>query len=289
MAKHALISWPEEPVLGDENTMWGWKRVLDWRGYADRRAFHECATVSDAVAVRYDTRVWHRAFAGILLLVCLYSEAQAAAADANWNLVHQATNPKDVTLYTQDIEGSPLKAFRGITHSRADFKTILSVLLDMENMPAWFYRCTEAHLVSIDADANSGVGYIRLKGIWPVQDRDIATYGTLTQDADSLSVLLTATAAPTALPKMAGAVRIPELAAHWRVTPADDGWTEIELTGHAHPGGAIPVWIANMVVHMLPRLTLNNLHKRLAEPGSIRSLDEIQGGFILDGLRMPSG
>lgn len=270
--------------------MWGWKRLFTWSACADDPALRKCAWESGR---EYRSRHAATGLSHLLvrstMLLFVISASHIATAETQWDSVHQATHPEEITLYTRDIEGSPLKAFRGVTHSKADLKTILSVLLDMENMPAWFYRCTEARLVSIDTETNTGIGYIRLKGIWPVQDRDIATYGTLTQDAESLSVLLTATAAPTALPEEPDAVRIPELAAHWRVTPADDGWTEIELRGHAHPGGAIPVWMANMVVHMLPRLTLNNLHKRLAEPGSIRSLDEIQGGFILDSLRMPSG
>lgn len=214
----------------------------------------------------------------------LFSSTSIAS---DWTLVREARDDTDITLYTRVIEDSQLKAFRGITRTRADFARVLSVLLDMEKMPEWFYRCREARLVSIDEEHNAGIGYILLDGIWPVQDRDIVTYGTLEQDPDTLTVLLRASAKPDALPPVEGVVRMPELAAHWRVTPLPDGWTEIELTGHAHPGGAIPLWMANMVVNMLPRMTLGNLHKRLAEPGSIRSLDEIQGGFILDHLQLP--
>jgi len=42
--------------------------------------------------------------------------------------------------------------------------------------------------------------------------------------------------------------------------------TRIEMIGNGDPGGAIPLWLANSVVTILPKESFKNLRDHLADP-----------------------
>lgn len=191
----------------------------------------------------------------LLLSVLLILPVQAA----EWQL---ASHEPGLTLYTRTVAGQDLKDFRGVVRVKAPMRQVVQVLADADSMPQWFFNLREARFLELNGNDNSFL-YFVIKGMWPVSDRDAVVRLHLEQDAKTLALTLSATAAPDHYPPMRNRVRMPRLLASWTVTPVSATETDIRLDGHADPGGAIPVWMANLVVVELPRVTLKNLRKRL--------------------------
>lgn len=193
---------------------------------------------------------------GFSLLAALLVQTVSAA---EWQL---ASHEPGLTLYTRTVDGQDLKDFRGVLRVKAPMRNVVQMLADADSMPQWFFNMREARLLEINGNDNSFL-YFVIKGMWPVSDRDAVVRLHLQQDAKTLALTFTATAAPDHYPPMRNRVRMPRLLASWVVTPVSATETEVRLDGHADPGGSIPVWMANLVVVELPRVTLRNLRQRL--------------------------
>lgn len=195
-----------------------------------------------------------RLFAATFFLLCL---PPAWAAD--WEVVsHEAA----LTLYTRSVSGQDLKDFRGVLRVRAPMREVVRALVDVDAMPQWFFNMQEARLLDINGPDKSHL-YFVIKGFWPVSDRDAVVQLHVSQDPKTLVLSLTGTAAPDYYPPMRNRVRIPRLLSGWTVTPLSATETEVRLDGHADPGGHIPLWVANLVVVQLPKVSLHNLRLRL--------------------------
>lgn len=198
-------------------------------------------------------------FLSALALFLLAAMPLLPAQAAEWQL---ASHEPGLTLYTRNIDGQDLKEFRGVVRVQASMRQVVEMLADADSMPQWFFNMREARLLEINAPDKSFL-YFVIKGLWPVSDRDAVVRLHLQQDAKTQVLTFAATAVPEHYPPMRNRVRIPRLQASWTITPVSATTTEIRLDGHADPGGSIPVWMANLVVVELPRVTLRNLRQRL--------------------------
>lgn len=198
-----------------------------------------------------------RTFFGSFCLLFLAGSLPAA----EWQL---ASHENGLTLYTRSVAGQDLKEFRGIVRVKAPMRAVVQELADADSMPQWFFQMQEARMLEINGPDNSFL-YFVIKGLWPVSARDAVVRLNLQQDARTLALRFSATAAPEHYPLMRNRVRMPRLLASWTITPLSATETEIRLDGHADPGGAIPVWMANLVVIQMPEVTLKNLRKRLEQ------------------------
>lgn len=196
--------------------------------------------------------------------ICFFLLALMQPAQATeWQL---ASHEPGLTLYTRTVAGQDLKDFRGVLRVKAPMRHVVQMLADADSMPQWFFNMREARLLEINGNDNSFL-YFVIKGMWPVSDRDAVVRLHLQQDAKTLALTFTATAVPEHYPPMRNRVRMPRLLASWVVTPVSATETEVRLDGHADPGGSIPVWMANLVVVELPKVTLRNLRQRLETQG----------------------
>lgn len=187
-----------------------------------------------------------------------FAFSSVAVADS-WVLA----NDKDgIRVETRVVKGQDLKDFRGSMTVPHDMKTVVSVLANVERMPQWFYMLREARMLS-DITDDKQFAYMVIKGIWPVGDRDAVTEISASQDPKTHALTMLASAAPKHLPYKDGLVRIPRMKSSWQVTPLGPNQTKVQLNGNADPGGAIPVWLANMVVTTMPRETLVGLRMEL--------------------------
>ncbi|MDF1821104.1 MAG: SRPBCC family protein [Alcanivoracaceae bacterium] len=190
---------------------------------------------------------------------------QPALAEVNqaWDLVQEAESRNDVTTWTRKVEGFTLKAFKGQTEVPYSMLTVLAVIADVERFPDWVFQCEAARLLP---EVGDNVAYVRIKGIWPVSDRDVATETVVTQDPETLSIELSTTAGDNLYPVQDDAVRIPALQNTFTLEPLDDGWTRITFDTFVDPGGYIPGWLANLVAVRAPRDSLNDMYTLMQEP-----------------------
>lgn len=211
-----------------------------------------------------------RFLALFMVLLC-----SAVFAD-DWRL---QSNRDNIAVYTADIPGQELRAFRGVTIVPAPIRSVVALLAEVENMPAWFYHMKSARELD-QGPAHGHYQYLVIAGIWPAKDRDVVVKVSTMQQASG-AIVITAIAQPDKLPRQGCCVRIPRLESTWLVRAVDGNHTEVTLTTSSHPGGALPLWIANRVATDMPRKTLEALRAEVRKPvyaqvdskGSAKSLE----------------
>lgn len=215
------------------------------------------------------------------LLVCLSSPLQADTDSAQWELQKEGK----ITVYTRYIPGEQLKAFKVSTIVKSNLASMLTLLADTEAFPDWFFMMKGMEVLK-EPNAQ-GETYVRLmtEAPWPVKDRDAIIKATLKQNPDTKEIVITGIGVPEYHPPQNKFVRMPTLESSWRFTPMPDGMLEVEMIGHANPGGNIPRWLANLAVTVMPTKTMKNIHKMLAkEKYTIQQAEGLQVfGFDLSG------
>lgn len=203
-------------------------------------------------------------FASMFAALTLSLPAQAADKEADWVVAAKARSPQDISLWTRVVPGAELKAFRGATHTDADLASVVAMLNDERTMCTWSFRCAEVRKVGT-ADNGDIYFYMKVKGLWPVADRDAVIRAHPVLNTRTGELVVTGTAEPDYLPRSPTHVRIPSIESTWRMTPANN-LVRLEWTGHIDPAGNIPRWMSNTIATLIPRYTLNKMRQLLEEP-----------------------
>lgn len=201
--------------------------------------------------------------AALSLAMLLLMSTQAHAEDG-WMRVASARADNDVSLWTRHLSGQQMKQFRGETHAGASLEQALSLFLDMDATPGWLYRCQEAKILE-KVGTNEYIVHLKFNAFWPLQDRDAVIRIVGTRHPGSGAVTLTGTALPDYLPARPDVVRVPAIAASFILEPVKDHKLRLEMTGHFDPGGVVPLWMANMVVTILPKHSLSMMSSILGK------------------------
>lgn len=193
-----------------------------------------------------------RAWIGGLALMAVLATGMVNAAE-QWKQVDKAEARTDISTYERPVEGSDVKAFRGVTEVQASVLSLMAVMADASACKEWLYQCE-----SLDLRDNHQA-YIRFKGIWPAKDRDALIETKASQDKSSKAVTL-ASHAVKGEPEHDGFVRVAALRDQFVFTPLDNGWTRIEFQTFIDPGGNV-TGIANTISKNAPRETLKGMTK----------------------------
>ena len=191
---------------------------------------------------------------GTILMSALVQTTYAA----DWQL---ASNQHGVQVYTQSVAGQDLKNFRAVMTVNAPMQQVVATLVNGDQMPEWFYNVLQSK--PIETSVAGSYRYLWIKSPWPATDRDAVVKVNLSQDPKTLQLSVFATAAPTLMPLHPDRVRIPRMQSGWTITPLGKSRTQIQLDGNADPGGRIPVIVANIVVSLMPRITMRQLKARV--------------------------
>lgn len=171
-----------------------------------------------------------------------------------------------ITVYTREVEGSPLKEFKAETTIAASPATLVSVLLEAESMTTWWPDCLEAKMLKRNGIKDWKV-YFVMKVPFPLNNRDTINKFELSEDSVG-NVKIKLYAIPNDLAEKKGLVRIPELKGQWTFTKKGDV-TEVIYQLHANPGGSIPAFVANSTVTDSPYKVLVNLKEEALKPNHI--------------------
>ena len=181
----------------------------------------------------------------------------------DWKTTHQGQERGDIFTYAREVDNSPVKAFKGIVEVKASMASVLAVLTGVDNFGEWIFQIKGAERLSADHQERI---HMRVKGIWPVSDRDVVLANTLTQESGSGTIILHSVNAEGFPPKQDGYVRIPALDNQFVLTPMEDGWIRVQFETFVDPGGSVPVWLANLVATRAPYETLEGLKEQLEKP-----------------------
>ncbi|RQR35150.1 MULTISPECIES: START domain-containing protein [unclassified Burkholderia] len=186
--------------------------------------------------------------------------SQTTFAQDGWSLARQADG---IRVYVRNVDGSPLREFRGEVQIRATPDDVVKVLRDADAYRQWMPDVAASELLK--ATDTEQFHYLDNKAPWPVSNRDGIYHFTYTKAGDG-AVTVRVEAVPDYLPLREGKVRIPQAKGQWKLVPDAEG-VKVTYQMHASPGGAIPDWLANRTVVDTPYGTLKALRSRVQEAG----------------------
>jgi len=191
--------------------------------------------------------------AGACLLFLL---GESAGASADWQL---AAEEEGITVYTREVESSPVKQFKASMKVAANLASVLAVMLDSEACPEWVYRCQDAKILQRNGFGDTYV-YRTIDLPWPVSDRDIVMHKMVSQDPETRAITIKNTSAPDFTPRTK-LVRIVVSESEYRLEPLEDGGVRVTWTQLSDPAGFIPKALVNSMIVTSPLSTLKNLRE----------------------------
>ena len=198
-----------------------------------------------------------RRFPSVTLLAGLLT-SQATFAQDGWSLAKEA---EGIKVYVRNVEGSPLREFRGEVQIKATPDDVVKVLRDASAFRQWMPDVAASELLK--ATDTEQYHYLDNKAPWPVSNRDGVYHFTYAKTGDG-AVTVRVEAAPDYVPLREGKVRIPQAQGQWKLVPDAEG-VNVTYQMHASPGGAIPNWLANQTVVDTPYGTLKALRSHLQQ------------------------
>ena len=189
------------------------------------------------------------------LTLCLFF----STASFSWELEYDKDG---IQIFTQTIEGSSFKAFRGTVTADTHLLNVMAHHADLEAMTEWLQDCQKSELLSQHEGTHFYI-YQQTSAPWPVSDRDYVLHMQI--DQDQLNFVITINFEATQAVKKADkdCVPITELRGYWRFTPIETNKVFIEYQTSADPAGDIPAWLANSFVIDQPLGTLKKLKQRV--------------------------
>ena len=192
--------------------------------------------------------------------LCLVGFVQAQ--EAKWEL---KKDKNDVKVYVREAADSPIKELKMAFEVEANMNAIIALLQDVEAIPDWVYKCSEAHVVK-EVSAEEEYYYNRIDFPWPMSDRDFVVRSLLTRDPSNNTMRSESWIAPDMVPEKEGVVRIKELHLWWNFIPKSNGVVHIDYYLKSNPGGYIPAWMVNMAIDQGPLQTIKRFKKALKNP-----------------------
>ena len=127
----------------------------------------------------------------LLLLLCAIV-GMANAQEAKWEL---KKDRNDVKVYVREATDSPFKELKMSFDVEASMHAVVALLQDVEAIPDWVYKCTEAYVVK-EISQDEEYYYNLVDFPWPMSDRDFVVRSTMTKDTINNTCLLYTSPSP---------------------------------------------------------------------------------------------
>jgi hypothetical protein len=173
----------------------------------------------------------------------------------------QAFVKEGITVYNRETEGTTLKEFKGEMIVTATLSSIVTTIDDIANFPNWGYHCKEARILK-DEGITQYI-YIVIGAVWPVQNRDMIYKCQISQNPQNKEVTITLFGVPDYIPQRKDIVRMPSASGVFILTPMGKNQIKIIYQLKANAGGAIPIWMSNMIEVDSPFYALKNLREEI--------------------------
>lgn len=200
----------------------------------------------------------------VILMLAFTSVGQAKEPEREpeWILV---TDRDGVKVYRQDETRTRLKTFRGIARMPVDdFKAIGVLMDDYAAVADFMHMVSEIRDVKRDSHYKRDV-YVTTRLPWPVSDRDAPLRVSFYQEPDTYDLVMPIQLNP-GMPEQKGYVRMPQMEGYYRFSPVAPGEVEVTIEVILDPGGAIPAWIANIILRDIPYFSLKRLRRVINQP-----------------------
>jgi hypothetical protein len=174
-------------------------------------------------------------FIGVLL-------CQEGLSQDEWVL---KKNKDEITIYTRERTGSPLKEYRASAIIRQPIAAVFQFLTDIERRPDWVINCTG--ITIIDTTSDGRIRYHTGYDIpWPLAARDVVVASEFSFDPEKGKAHLITLPESLDYPLKKGVIRMPDYREEVFLEAIDAGQTEYRTEGYADPGGKVPPWAVNL-------------------------------------------
>ena len=198
-----------------------------------------------------------------ILLVLSLVALPALGEDGEWVLV---TDRDAIQVFRQDDDTSRLKTFRGVADLRVnDFNAIGALLDDYDAVASFMHMVSEIRDLKRNSPYQRDV-YVTTRLPWPVKDRDAPLRVTFYQEPDTLDLVMPFALHSGAYPEQAGYVRMPQMEGYYRFSPGEPGRVKVTIEVVLDPGGALPAWLANIILRDIPYFSLRRLQRVINQP-----------------------
>ncbi len=207
-------------------------------------------------------RVLSGSFSKLLIMMVFFLSMGSIAQAGPWE--HVKTE-RGVKVYQQQSEGRDLPIFKGESVIEANIYALLAVISDFDRHKEWMHGCHTARLLK-RVDELHLLSYNRTDAPWPVDDRDVVLESRVSIQAEKHTVQINFQATRSPLqPEVEGVVRMTRLKGYYRLKALSSTRTHVMYQVDADPAGAIPTWVAEMIVSDMPVNTLNNLREQVGK------------------------
>lgn len=185
----------------------------------------------------------------------------AGFSQSEWELKKENDGIK---VYTREVEGSNLKAFKAEGIMKGKLSSFVGVLKDVESYIYLFNDMTESKIIEMTDTFHIHVTETKVP--WPVDDRYGVYSNSYSQRYDHKTVTVNVNALDGYVAERKGKVRITEAKGHWTFHPLGDDNVEVTFEMHVDPGGNVPTWMINMFLVDTPMKDMKTLRERVALP-----------------------
>lgn len=202
-----------------------------------------------------------RAFAvSAALAFCLLASVPVlATGDRDWEFID---NEDGVHTWRKNLDGDKA-AFRGQTFIRGTIDDVLKPIMDWKHHTEWMYAVTESTLLK-ELSPTRVLMYTRVKGVWPVWDRDVIVESVLQWGPDRKYLAIYGNSIQSDLRKVPHrVVRMPFLKGTMKMWQVDPQRVKVLYDIEADLGGRVPKWLSRLAAREIPYHTLYDLRKRV--------------------------
>ena len=188
------------------------------------------------------------------------------ALSKDWKMIKQEDG---VQVFSKEVPGTDLLAFKGIKTMPVPITKVAEVLLDKdpEKKKEWIAMVVDFKILEIKDSYNS-VTYSSYDLPWPMSDRDYVITSSMNIDKQSQTVFISLNSTQhQKAPKTVG-VRAHLVRSHYKLVALPGGKTEVTVEIQTDPKGLLPKWLVNVIQKGWPHQTLTKMEMQAKKPAT---------------------
>ncbi|NER17214.1 START domain-containing protein [Spongiivirga citrea] len=163
-------------------------------------------------------------------------------------------------MYIKNTESSTLNSFKAVTKVKAPIDKVLKVIIDAPQLDIDKVKSAVTYKVK-QIDSTHHIYYFKNKLPWPIRNRDNVSIVEIEKVSDTL-IRCNINAIDETIPKEKNTIRVNNLKGYW-LLEEKDGYTMVSQELFIDPGGSIPSFIVNSLLHKGPYNTFLALKREV--------------------------
>jgi hypothetical protein len=174
-------------------------------------------------------------------------------------------NEHGIMVWSKEIPGSDVVAFRGEAEIEAPIAKVAQVLSDTSRKLEWVADCKAAKDIEMVSPLDR-IEYSHIGTPWPLQDREFVFRAKVEADKPNKTMIIRFSSIEDArVPMPAGRVRGKLLKSVYTLKSISDAKSHLRIEIHADPMGSVPKWLVNAFQRRWPHVTLTHIREQAAK------------------------